>query len=112
MEREGMIFMALAGGETGREIIRDAFGFYSDIENPLYQAALTSYLPNLIEHIGFVLRAIAIVGGNEDITTLKFIERSAAQWMALDSDSTHIRRVQQMLKLVPAAIRHIQVQAH
>ena len=112
LEREGMVFMALAGGETGREIIRDAFGFYSDIENPLYQAALTSYLPNLIEHIGFVLRAIAIVGGNEDITTLKFIERSAAQWMALDSDSTHIRRVQQMLKLVPAAIRHIQVQAH
>ncbi len=112
LEREGMIFMALAGGETGREIIRDAFGFYSDIQSRFYQKALSSYLPDLIEHFGFILRTIAIIGGKEDIVTLKFIERSAAQWMALDSDSTHIRRVQQILKLVPTAIRHIQVQAN
>lgn len=111
LEREGFIFLALAGGETGREIIREAIQFYGDIQSVLYKSAFRVYLPGLMGHIEVLLRAIAIIGSRKDMASLKLIEQTTAQWMALDSDPGHIRSVKGMLKWVADAVRNIQVQA-
>lgn len=111
LERESIIFLTLIGGETGKAVIRDALVFYSDVQGSAYKGMFHTHLPDMIDLLETILRAIAIVGNRADIATLKFIEQSAAQWMALDSDSEHIRRVQRMMKWIPAAIRHIQIQA-
>ena len=110
LEREGFIFLALAGGKTGREVIREAIQFYGDIQNILYKTAFRDYLPDLMGHIEILLRAIALIGSRKDMAALKLIEQTTAQWMALDSDPGHIRSVQRMLKWVADAIRNIQVQ--
>ena len=112
LEREGLIFMALAGSETGKRVVREALEFHSDIQSDFFQRSLPSDLAILIGHIQLLVRAIARTGGWEDLEILKYIEQAAPQWMALNSDPAHTGRVQRMLKWVPTAIRSIQAQAH
>ena len=112
LEREGLIFMALAGGTIGRSIVREALGFYADIHSDLFQRSTPEHLPAVIDHMQLVLRAIARVGGRQDLETLKRIEQSALKLMAMNPDPAHTRQVQRMLKWVPLAMRNIQAQAH
>jgi hypothetical protein len=111
VEREGLIFVSLAGGKTARTVLRGALDYYGDPRAEIYQGQLhPPYLIDLMAHLRIVLRGMARLGQPRDLETLKAMEQRASQLMALDTDPAYARRVQQMLQWVAPAMRAIQVQ--
>ncbi|MFZ1984112.1 MAG: hypothetical protein WAU91_06845 [Desulfatitalea sp.] len=111
VEREGLIFVSLAGGKTARMVLRDALDYYGEPRAEIYQGQLhPSYLIDLMAHLRIVLRGMARLGQPRDLDTLKAMEQRASRLMALDTDPAYARRVQQMLQWVAPAMRAIQVQ--
>ncbi|MCJ8501933.1 hypothetical protein [Desulfatitalea alkaliphila] len=111
LEREGLVLMALVGGEAARAVLHGALEFYGDPHGPIYQSRMdTRFLADLMDHLRIVLKAMTRVGRPEDLTRLKALEQSAALLMTLDTDPAHKRRVKKTLAWVAPAIRAIQVQ--
>ena len=111
MEREGLIMMALAEGETAREVLRGALALYGEPDSEIYLYRMnTHHLAELMDHLRLVLKAMAILGRPQDLERLKALEQSASRLMALDTDNAHRRRVKQALQWAAPAIRAIQVQ--
>lgn len=111
VEREGLIFVSLAGGQTAHMVLRSALDYYGDPSAEIYQGRLhPPYLIDLMAHLRIVLRGMTRLGQPRDLDTLKAMEQRASQLMALDTDPAYARRVQQMLQWVAPAMRAIQVQ--
>jgi hypothetical protein len=111
VEREGLIFVSLVGGKTARTVLRSALDYYGDPRAEIYQGQIhPPYLIDLMAHLRIVLRGLARLGQPRDLDTLKAMEQSASQLMALDTDPAYARRVQQMLQWVAPAMRAIQGQ--
>ena len=111
LEREGLLFLSLAQGETARAVMRDALAFYGDPGSAIYQCRMkTTDLSALMGHLAVLLKAMARLGQPQDIKRLTALEQSASRFMAMDTDSAHKRRVKQTLQWVAPAIRSIQVQ--
>ncbi len=110
MEREGLIFMALVGGDTARSVIRDALSYYGNPASEIFQQQVSApLLSDLMGHLRIVLRCITRQGQLQDLENLKMIERSAVRLMALHTDPGYTQKVRQTLKCVEPAIRAIQV---
>jgi hypothetical protein len=111
LEREGLLFLSLAQGETARAVMRDALAFYGDPGSAIYQCRMkTTDLSALMGHLAVLLKAMARLGQPRDIKRLTALEQSASRFMAMDTDPAHKRRVKQTLQWVAPAIRSIQVQ--
>jgi hypothetical protein len=111
LEREGLLFLSLAQGETARAVMRAALAFYGDPGSAIYQCRMkTTDLSALMGHLAVLLKAMARLGQPGDIKRLTALEQSASRFMAMDTDSAHKRRVKQTLQWVAPAIRSIQVQ--
>lgn len=111
LEREGLVLMALVGGDAARAVLHGALEFYGDPHGPIYQSRMdTRFLADLMDHLRIVLKAITRVGRPEDLMRLKALEQSASLLMTLDTDPAHKRRVKKTLAWVAPAIRAIQVQ--
>lgn len=111
LEREGLIFMALAGGQTALSVFREALSYYGDPRAEIYQGpSETAYMLALMAHFQIILRGMARLGTPDDLDSLKMVEQSAPRLMALDADPVYARRVKKALQWVAPAIRAIQVQ--
>lgn len=111
MEREGLIFMALAGGPTALTVFREALAYYGNPRAEIYRGgATTTCMYALVAHLQIILRGMARLGTPEDLDSLKMVEQSASRLMALDADPGYARRVKKALQWVAPAIRAIQVQ--
>ncbi|RJQ70922.1 MAG: hypothetical protein C4519_20160 [Desulfobacteraceae bacterium] len=109
LEREGLIFISLAGGKTARMVLRKAFAFYADPQSEIYQdPRFSTYLSDIVAHLRIVLRGMGRLGEPQDLDQLKLLEQSAPQLMALDADPAFARRVKQTLQWVAPVIRVIQ----
>ncbi len=112
LEREGLIFVSLAGGKTARLVVRGALDYYGDPGVEIFLGhPHASYLIDLVGHLRVVLRAMARLGQARDLDTLKAMEQGASRLMSLDTDPTFARRAKQMLQWIAPAIRAIQVQS-
>ncbi len=111
LEREGVLFLTLAQGETARAVMRGALAFYGDPGAAIYQCRMkTTDLSLVMGHLSIVLKAMARLGQPQDLKRLTALEQSASRFMAMDTDPAHKRRVKQTLQWVAPAIRSIQVQ--
>ena len=109
LEREALIFSALAKGYTARMVLREALERYGDPNALFYQRESTrQHLSELVLHLQIVARALGRAGNHEDIDRLKSLERNAMLFTDLDAHPAHGLRVKQMLRWVPEAIKMIQ----
>jgi hypothetical protein len=109
LEREGLIFVSLAGGKTAQMVLRRAFDYYTDLKSEMYQNTFYSpFLFDIMSQLRIVLRGMVRLGEAQDLDKLKALEQSSAQLLALDADPTFVRRVKQTLQWVATAIRSIQ----
>lgn len=108
LEREAIIFLAIVQGRTARLAIRETLDRYGDPSSAVYQnTSIHNCLPLLIPHLQVVVRALGLIGDQEDIERLTSLERRVKILTELDTHPAHGLRVKQMMRWIPRAIETI-----
>jgi hypothetical protein len=108
LEREAIIFLAIVQGRTARLAIRETLDRYGDPSSAVYQnTSIHNCLPLLIPHLQVVVRALGLIGDQEDIERLTSLERRVKILSELDTHPAHGLRVKQMMRWIPRAIETI-----
>jgi hypothetical protein len=112
LEREAIIFLAIAGGHTARRFLRELLDQYGAPDSDFYgQAAQTKSLSELMAHLQIVIRALGRAGNSEDVARLSALQEKEDAFCRLAPHPAHTLRVRQSLKWIPKAIKMIHSRA-
>ncbi len=108
LEREAIIFLAIAGGHTARSVMRQLLEQYGEPDADFYRQALKSKsLSELMAQLQIVIRALGRAGNLEDVDRLGALKAKEDQFCRLTTHPAHCLRARQSLKWVPEAIKMI-----
>jgi hypothetical protein len=108
LEREAVIFLAIAGGHAARRYLRELLDQYGAPDAELYRrAAQTQSLSELMHQLQIVIRAIGRAGTSEDVEGLVAIQDTEEAFCRLVSHPAHALRTKQTLKWIPEAVKMI-----
>lgn len=99
LEREVFIFLALVRGKTARTLLRHAANTYGDPSSDIYR--LKHSRKNLIvvmQHLKVILRALARIGTESDLSLLDRIGNSDQGFMRLAQKGQEQDKVRQVLR--------------
>jgi hypothetical protein len=108
LEREAIIFLAIAGGHAARRYLRELLDQYGAPDDELYQqAAQIQPLSELMHQLQIVIRALGRAGTSEDVERLGAIQDREEAFCRLVAHPAHTLRTRQTLKWIPEAVKMI-----
>lgn len=108
LEREAIIFLAIAGGHTARSFLRELLDQYGAPDSDFYrQAAKTKFLSEVMAQLQIVIRALGRAGNSEDVARFSALQDKEDAFCRLAPHPAHTLRVRQSLKWIPKAIKMI-----
>ncbi len=104
LERELHIFLALVGGSTAAEILRDALDFYGNPESGIYQSEESrQHTSSLLQHLAVLIRAIGRVGHPADVGLLDSIKDREQAFLEFSDTPRHAAQVRRNMGWIDAA---------
>jgi hypothetical protein len=112
LEREAIIFLAIAGGHAARRYLRELLEQYGAPDSELYQrVAETKSLSELMDQLQIVIRALGRAGTVEDVARLGALQDKEDAYCRLVPHPAHTLRTKQSLKWIPEAVKMIHSRA-
>jgi hypothetical protein len=112
LEREAIIFLAIAGGHAARRYLRELLEQYGAPDSELYQrVAETKSLSELMDQLQIVIRALGRAGTVEDVARLGALQDKEDAFCRLVPHPAHTLRTKQSLKWIPEAVKMIHSRA-
>lgn len=109
LEREVLIFMALAGSMAARKYLHTALLQYGDSSSEIYQNDyIGHYLSQLINHLRIVIRGLGCLGELDDIAVLMVLKSHVEPLSALANHPAQALAVKRAFKWVDSSIKAIQ----
>ena len=109
LEREVHIFLALVGGRTACEVMRNALNDYGDPASQIYHLKESpAQLESLLSHLAAVIRGWGRLGRQADMSLLDEVKMRQDQFMDLQQDMRYhilVRHVMGLIDASKAAIR-------
>jgi hypothetical protein len=104
LERELHIFLALVGGNTAAEILRDALDYYGNPESGIYQSEESrQHTSSLLQHLAVLIRAVGRVGQQADVGLLDSIKDREQAFLEFSDTPRHAAQVRRNMGWIDAA---------
>ena len=101
LEREIYMLFALAGGVTGRAILKSGLAEYGDPESGIYELFLSRQeMPWLIQILQVIVRALGRVGEPEDAVLIHEIRPRQVRFVNLGQDQRHKDMIRRLMGFV------------
>ena len=108
MEREAHIMLALAGGQTATNVIREALKVYGNSGARIFSLKESpNFFNSLLQHLGVLIRGIGRVGQEADFALLDDIQNQQQGFMELSAEPRHTALVRRTLGTIDAAKHEI-----
>jgi hypothetical protein len=104
LEREVHIFLALVGGKTAFEIMRNALKVYGNPASQVYHLKESgTQMETLLSHLAAVIRGFGRLGHPTDVSLLDEVQTRQDQFMGLDQDMRYQTLVRRVMGLIDAS---------